>query len=324
MKRLSKFGRAVSLSLVVVFSLITAAGIGFGAEKFPSRAVVVVVPFTAGGPQDAGARVLAEYFAKELGVPVLVENHPDAGGVKGVLDVYKAKPDGYLLLSTLFPRTAQTEIVYKTPYKTLEMTYLAAFNQADQLVVVNSDSPYKTFKDLVEASKKKSLNCGLPGLGSLGHLNAMVLKKKLGMDFELVPFKGGAPQMMALLGGHVDFNCTDHLTTAAQGDKVRSLAITSEKRSPKFPNVPTFKELGLDIPVMVSLQGLTAPPGLPEEIRKVLSDALARAIKNPEFMKKMDQLGPAPIYMAGPEFKVAATASYKLVEEYKELFVEAK
>jgi putative tricarboxylic transport membrane protein len=150
----------------------------------------------------------------------------------------------------------------------------------------------------------------------------MVLKKKLGIDFELVPFKGGAPQMMALLGGHVDFNCTDHLTTAAQGDKVRSLAITSEKRSPKFPNVPTFKELGLDIPVMVSLQGLTAPPGLPEEIRKVLSDALARTIKNPEFMKKMDDLGPTPIYMAGPEFKAAAMASYKLVEEYKELFVE--
>jgi tripartite-type tricarboxylate transporter receptor subunit TctC len=177
---------------------------------------------------------------------------------------------------------------------------------------------------LVDASKKKSLNCGLPGMGSLAHLQAMVLKKKVGMDFEIVPFKGGAPNMMALLGGNVDFICIDDLTTSLQKDKVRSLGISSGKRSPKFPTVPTFKELGFDMPVMNSLQGITGPPNLPEDIRKVLSDAMERAIKNPEFIKKTDTLGPTPVYMAGPEFKAAGTASYKLVDEYKELFVEKK
>ena len=312
------------LGFLVVLGVFMAAGVSLGAEKFPSREIVVVVPFTAGGPQDLGARVATEFIQKELKVPVVVENRPEAGSVKGILDVYKAKPDGYLLLSTLFPRYSQTEIVYNTPYKILEMTYLAAFNQSDQLVVVNSASPYKTFKDLVDASKKKSLNCGLPGMGSLAHLQAMVLKKKVGMDFEIVPFKGGAPNMMALLGGNVDFICIDDLTTSLQKDKVRSLGISSDKRSPKFPTVPTFKELGFDMPVMNSLQGITGPPGLPEEIRKVLSDALERAIKNPEFMKKTEALGPTPVYMAGPEFKAAGTASYKLVEEYKDLFVEKK
>ncbi len=321
MKRRNGF---VLLSFLAVLSVLMVAGVGLGAEKFPSREIIVVVPFPAGGPQDLPARVVAEFLQKELKVPVVVDCRPEAGSIKGILDVYKAKPDGYLLLSTLFPRYSQTEIVYKTPYKILEMTYLAAFNQQDQLIVVTSASPYKTLKDLIEASKKKFLNCGLPGMGSLAHLNAMVLKKKAGFDFEIVPFKGGAPNMMALLGGNVDFICIDELTTSLQKDKVRGLGISSEKRSPKFPNVPTFKELGLDMPVLSALQGITGPPHLPEEIRKVLSDGLERTIKNPEFMKKIEALGPTPVYMAGPEFKAAGTASYKLVEEYKELFVETK
>jgi tripartite-type tricarboxylate transporter receptor subunit TctC len=130
--------------------------------------------------------------------------------------------------------------------------------------------------------------------------------------------------MMALLGGNVDVICVEDLTTSLQKEKVRPLGISSPKRSPKFPNVPTFQELGFDVPVMNSLQGITGPPGLPEEIRKVLSDALAKAIKNPELMKKIDALGANPIYMTGPEFSAAATTSYKLVEEYKDLFIETK
>ncbi len=324
MNRPKRMGKAVLLSVTVVFSVIMVAGVSPGAEKFPSREIVVVVPFTAGGPQDLPARVVTEFLQKELKVPVVVENRPEAGSIKGILDVYKAKPDGYLLLSTLFPRYSQTEIIYNTPYRILEMTYLAAFNQQDQLIVVTSASPYKTLKDLMEASKKKPLNCGLPGMGSLAHLNAMVLKKKAGFDFEVVPFKGNAPNMMALLGGNVDFVCIDELTTLLQKDKVRSLGISSEKRSPKFPNVPTFKELGLDMPVLSAIQGITGPPNLPEQTRKVLSDALEGVIKNPEFMKKIETLGPTPIYMTGPEFKAAGTASYKLVEEYKDLFIEKK
>ncbi len=312
------------LGILVVLGVFMAAGVGSGAEKFPSREIVIVVPFTAGGPQDLPARVVTEFLQKELKVPALVEDRPEAGSIKGILDVYKAKPDGYLLLSTLFPRYSQTEIVYNTPYRILEMTYLAAFNQQDQLIIVSSASPYKTLKDLIEAGKKKPLNCGLPGMGSLAHLNAMVLKKKAGFDFEVVPFKGNAPNMMALLGGNVDFACIDELTTLLQKDKVRSLGISSEKRSPKFPNVPTFKELGLDMPVLSAIQGITGPPNLPEQIRKVLSDALERVIKNPEFMKKIEALGPTPIYMTGPAFKAAGEASYKLVEEYKDLFIEKK
>src|SRR5512139_3712531 len=108
MKRRNGF---VLLGFLAALGVFMAAGDGSGAEKYTSREIVVVVPFTAGGPQDLGARVATEFIQKELKVPVVVENRPEAGSVKGILDVYKAKPDGYLLLSTLFPRYSQTEIV---------------------------------------------------------------------------------------------------------------------------------------------------------------------------------------------------------------------
>jgi tripartite-type tricarboxylate transporter receptor subunit TctC len=310
------------VGFLVVWGLLTMVGIGTAADRFPSREIIIVVPFPAGGPQDFGARVLAEYMnqTKELGVNVLVENRPEAGAVKGIMDVYKAKPDGHLLLSTLFPSFAQKEVVYKSPYKILDMTYLAAFNQSDQFVVVNATSPHKTFKDLVEASKKKSLNCGTSVIGSLSHLTALVVRKKTGINYEIVPFKGSGPNIMALLGDNVDLINVEDLTMSQQGDKVRPLGISSDKRSQKFPNVPTFKELGFDVPVMNSLQGISGPPGLPNDVIKVLTGVLDKAIHNPAFIKKINDAGAGPIYMNATEFKAAAKASYELIDEYKEIF----
>jgi tripartite-type tricarboxylate transporter receptor subunit TctC len=310
------------LGFLVVLSVLIGAGSCLAAEKFPSREIIIVVPFPAGGPQDFGARVLAEYMnlTKELGVNVLVENRPEAAAVKGILDVYKAKPDGYLLLSTLFPSFAQKEVVYNSPYKILDMTYLAAFNQSDQFVVVNSTSPYKTFKDLVEASKKKSLNCGTSVIGSLSHLTALVVKQKTGINYEIVPFKGSAPNIMALLGDNVDLINVEDLTLSQQGDKVRPLGISSDKRSPKFPSVPTFKELGFNVPVMNSLQGISGPPGLPDEVINTLTSVLNKAIHNPAFIKKINEAGAGPIYMNAAEFKAAAKSAYALIDEYKAVF----
>jgi tripartite-type tricarboxylate transporter receptor subunit TctC len=314
--------RAVWLAVLAVLGLLTLAGTGTAAERFPSREIIIVVPFPAGGPQDFGARVLAEFMnqTKDLGMNVLVENRPEAAAVKGIMDVYKAKPDGHLLLSTLFPSFAQKEVVYKSPYKILDMTYLAAFNESDQFVVVSAKSPYKTFKDLVEASKKKPLNCGTSVIGSLSHLTALVVKQKTGANYEIVPFKGSAPNIMALLGDNVDLINVEDLTMSQQGDKVRPLGISSDKRSPKFPNVPTFKELGFDVPVMSSLQGISGPPGLPADVVKTLTNVLNKAIHNPAFIKKINDVGAGPIYMNAAEFKAAAKASYALIDEYKAVF----
>lgn len=308
-------------------SLFIAGAESPAAEKFPSREITLVVQFAPGGSVDLTARALADQLKKELGIPVVVENRSEAGGVKGALDVYKAKPDGYLLLANLLPRNAQTEVIYKPPYKLLEMTSLAGFHKMYQLVAVQKDSPHKTLKDLIDVSKKKSLNAAITGMGSGSHLLAMILKRKLGMDLEVVPFKGSAPAITALLGGNADFAPTDILTAYLHKDKLRPLAVFSEKRLAKFPDVPTIKELGyvtVDPEAAVSTQGVSGPPGLRPETRNILSAALARAIKNPDLVERVEQMGPNILYLSGPEFHAVAQSSFKLVEEYKDIFQEQK
>ena len=310
------------LSLMVVVSVLLLAGVSSAAEKFPSREIVIVVTFSAGSSNDLSTRVLAEYLKKELGVPILVEARPEANGIKGVVDVYRAKPDGYTLLSNLVPRNPQMEIVYKTPYKILELTYLGAFQKQYILVAVRKESPYKTMKELFEASKTKPLNCSTPGQGSRSHQNAMILKKRVGIDLVAVPYKGSAPAMMALLSGSVDMTIVDDLVASQHEPKLRFLAIISEERFRKFPDVPTFKELGYEAPLGYSILGICGPPGLPENISKILSDALVKAIKNPEFISKLDKMGPTPIYMPGPQFRAETENFYKIVEAYKDILTE--
>jgi tripartite-type tricarboxylate transporter receptor subunit TctC len=318
--------KAAGLGLLAVFILLSMAPVGMAAEKFPSKEITIVVPYPAGGPPDLANRVLAEFLKKELGVPVIVENRVEANGVKGVIDIYRGKPDGYTLLGHNYNRTAYTELSGPTGYKILELTYMAAFMHQSSHLVVDKDSPVKSFNDLIAASKKKSLNCSILGQGSISHLLSIILKKEVGIDLEPVPFKGAPQAMMALLGGNVDVAIMDDLTLLGQAGKVRSLAIFSTERSKKFPEVPTFKELGKDFPTLASINGTSAPPGLPEPIRKTLSDALAKAIKNPEFIKKIDSMGPAPIYMTGAEFRSYAETNYKdlqrLVNKYKDILLQ--
>jgi tripartite-type tricarboxylate transporter receptor subunit TctC len=314
----------VVFGLVAALTMIGLTGVGVAAEKFPSKEISIIVPYAAGGPIDLATRVLAEYFQKDIGVPVVVENRAEAAGIEGVLYVYKAKPDGHTLLANIFPRNAMTEIFYNPPFKIMNMTYIAAYQTQDVLFAVRADSPYKTLKDLVAASKTKFITCSTPGQGSRSDMNVMLLKKVVGLNIDAVPFKGGGPAMLALLGGNVDSNTNDDLTILRQKGKVRALATFATRRSKRFPDVPTFKELGFDVPVLSSVQGPTGPPNMPKDIYQKLSDTFAKTIKNPEFMDKIDKLGPEPIYLPGPEFHAEAEVCFKVVEKYKDMFMEGE
>jgi tripartite-type tricarboxylate transporter receptor subunit TctC len=129
---------------------------------------------------------------------------------------------------------------------------------------------------------------------------------------------------MALLGGNVDMSVLDDLTVTRQIEKIRPLAIISKEPSSKFPGVPTLKELGYDIPVIPAMYGLCGPPGLPEGIQKYLSDVLAKAIKNPEYIRRIDEMGSEPIYLSRPEFHAEYESTYKLVEKNRDAFIEKK
>ena len=311
------------VALAVVGSLFSLHGTGFAAEKFPSREITIVVPFAPGGGVDLPTRVLAEYLKKEMNAPVVVENRAEAAGVKGVMDVYRAKPDGYTLLATLFPRIAQTEVAYKAPYKILEFTYLGVFQKQDEVLVVRKDSPYQSMSDLANASKKSALTCSISSPGGLADFFARLLMKT-GMGLKVVPFKGSAPAMMALIGGNADLNITEESVVLEQREKLRILGIFADERSPRFPGVPTFKELGYNMPVMYPLTGISGPPRLPKEVADVLSGALAKAIKNPEVMARIEKIGTIPVYMNGQQFRAVAESMYKAVSEHKDVFEEKK
>ncbi len=312
------------LILISLLSGLTLVQLGSGAEKFPSREIVIVNYQAAGGSLDMECRVLAEYLKKELGVPVVVENHTEGGGIKGIMDVYRARPDGYTLLPNLMPRNAQVEIAFSAPFKILELSYLIAFRSQEGIVFVSRESPYKTLKELQEASKKKSLNCSISGMGTVSHLNAMLVKKKAGVNLEVVPFKGSAPAMVALLGRNVDLSVLDSLTVLQQKDKIRPLAVFSDRRAKHFPDVPTIKELGYDVAIGSSVLGISGPPGLPEGVCRTLTDALVKVVRDPKFVSKIEGMGATPIHMTGAEFRALAESSYKFVMEYKELFIEKK
>jgi len=191
------------------------------------------------------------------------------------------------------------------------------------LLVVSKDSPYKSMGDLAKASQKKSLNCSISSVGGLAHLYAVILKKA-GVSLEVVPFKGSAPAMMALVGGNADFNVTEETVVIDQKEKLRILGIFADERSPRFPGIPTFKELGYSVPVMYPLTGICGPPHMPKEISTALSDALTRVIKNPEFITRIEKIGTMPLYMSGQQFRTAAESMYKVVVEYKDILEEKK
>jgi tripartite-type tricarboxylate transporter receptor subunit TctC len=308
------------LAALTLYGRVGAAAV---VEKFPTREVIMVVQFSPGGNTDVNARILAPYLQKELGVPVVVENRPEAGGVKAITDVYKAKPDGHTLLLNVFPQNAQKELLFDVPFKILEFTYLAGFTRSDMFISVAKDSPIKTLKELIESSKKRSLNVSVSQLGSSGHLNSMILKRRVGANLEVVPYPGEAQAATALLGGHVDLISSTDTTVWLQRERIRPLVVLSAKRTARFPDVPTLKELGYDI-VSDSQVGLSGPPSLPGGVQKVLSDALAKAIQNPELASKLQAAGSMLHYAPGSEFQAAAKAAYNLVVEYKDIFQEKK
>jgi tripartite-type tricarboxylate transporter receptor subunit TctC len=326
MRRMKGFSGSMLFGLMVVLIVLASAGASSSAEKFPSREIAIMAPTAPGGMFEMTGRVLAEYLRKELGVPVIIECRPEAAGIKGILDVFNAKPDGYMLFVNSDFRNALQGILLNPPYKILDSTYLGAYQGGSLQVSVSKGSPYKTLEDLKEASKKKSLNCSLAAIGSFGHWGAIILKKIVGVNLEVVPFKGGPQQMTAVLSGNVDLTVADDLATQQFIEKIRLLAITTENRSKKFPGVPTFKELGYDLPggAGETYQGLNGPPGLPEEVRKILSDALEKVVKNPEFIDKIEKMGMDPIYMPGPKQRIVAENFAKIAREYKDMFVEKK
>ena len=237
------------LSWITVISLVLSiVPMAHSQEKYPSRPIHLIVPMAAGGGTDRVARAIAEALKNFLPQPVLVENVAGAGSVTGMSKLHTSKPDGYTLgLASGY--MISTALQGMTKYPANDFTLIAAISQDTFTFSVPAESKYKTFKEIVEASKADpdKITLANAGTGALTHLASVAINQATGAQFRIVPFVGGAKELTALLGSHVDagiFSMSEVLGQTGQGGKIRNLAVLSQKRTPKLADVPTLSELG--------------------------------------------------------------------------------
>jgi len=302
MKKIKFFSFVITLFLVI--SLIVAA---HAQERYPVRPVYLIVPMTAGGGTDKVARAFAEALKNYFPQPVLVENLPGAGSAVGMSKLHASKPDGYTL-GVVGGYLITTSLQGMTKFPATDFTLIAGLSQDTFTFSVPADSKYKSLKEIIEASKAEpdKITLGNAGTGALTHLASVALNQNTGSKFRLVPFVGGAKELTALLGGHIDagiFSMSEVLGHSGPGGKVRTLAVFSEKRTPKLPESPSLLELGIKGIPEGPWQGIAAPKGLPEEIKKILIEAVRKAVNDLYWREFLEKFGYTERFLPDKDFE---------------------
>jgi tripartite-type tricarboxylate transporter receptor subunit TctC len=266
------------------------AGIGLSparaqdaAADYPAKAITIIVPFAAGGNTDVKTRLVAQQVSTLLGKPVIVDNKPGASGNIGIELLNKAAPDGYTIAMGSFGPLAVNPWVYpKVNFDPKTLVPIILLEKSPLVLVTPAAKPYKTVAEVVSAAKAKpgSLNIANAGPGGAHHLSAELFESAAGIDMVAVPYKGGGPASNALLAGEVDlmFEQTGAALPSIQAGKIRPLAVTSAKRLPALPDVPSFTELGLPQVAVSNWMGYVAPKGTPPAIVARLHAAFAKAM----------------------------------------------
>jgi len=269
------------------------------AQGYPERQISMVVPFSAGGPTDTVARLVAEKMSADLGQQIVVENVGGAGGTLGAGQVAKADPDGYTVLLHHIGMATSATLYRNLAYDTLNaFEYVGLVTEVPMVVVARKDfepADFKGFMEYVKANGDK-LTLANAGIGAASHLCGMLLMQSLGTPLVTVPYKGTGPAMTDLLGGQVDIMCdqTTNTTQQIQGGTIKAYAVTTPERLPLFPDLPTAKESGLDSLEFAIWHGIYTPKGTPAEVNERLSKALQAALADDGVIKAMAELGTAP------------------------------
>ena len=292
------------------------------AQAFPSKPITLIVPFPAGGVTDVQFRALAQIAAKELGQPIVVSNRPGATGSLGPAQMAQTSPpDGYTL-SVVSSAQFRMPHVSKVTWDPLrDFTWILGVTAYSFGVAVRTEAPWKTFADLVADAKANpgKLMMGTSGRGNVGHVTMERVSRITGMQMTLVPFKGAAEFMAALVGGHIDVVPDGGWGTMARAGRVRLLAMMTPNRLPSWPDVPTLKELGYDVSVLPMLL-IAGPRGMDPAVVKTLHDALRKSMSDPAFQKVLDNDNQAAIYMDADTIRKYAAERYeeerKIVAEF--------
>jgi tripartite-type tricarboxylate transporter receptor subunit TctC len=275
-------------------------------QDYPSHAVRVIVPLTAGGNVDIVARTVAEQIARTLGQPVVVENRPGASSLVGTQAVAKAAPDGYTLLAMANTFATVPLIVASPGYDPLkDFAGVTLTCLVPQVLIVNPSLAAHSVSGLIALAKSEpgKLTYGSSGNGGTGHMAAELFSRQAGIRMLHVPYKGNSQAIVDVIGGQIALMFDQVSTSAPQikAGKVRALAVTSLKRSPLLPEVPTVDESGLAGFEDITFNGLVAPAGTPRDVLERINRAVAAAVSEPELYKRFIERGIELKASASPE-----------------------
>ena len=289
---------------LLVFSFATGLA---QAQNYPSKPVRLIVPFAAGGSTDVIARILAPKLSEVWGQQVLVDNRPGGNTVIGTDIVAKSPPDGHVLLVTPAPFTVVPSVLTKLPYDPAkDFEPITLINTTPMGFVVHPGVPAKNLKELIALAKARpgQMNFGSSGSGGVPHLSGELLNTMAGLKIIHVPYKGNAPALADLVGGHVDmaFNGLTSVMAFIKSGRLRVLGLTSLTRTAALPEVPTFDEQGLKGFQAVAWNGLSGPARMPKEAVAKVADNVARIIKSPELAEQLKRDGSDPVGSTTAEF----------------------
>ncbi|HEV8518321.1 MAG TPA: tripartite tricarboxylate transporter substrate binding protein [Burkholderiales bacterium] len=298
---MNRFSASVTVALSF-FAVLTQAP-DARAQTFPAKAITLIVPFPAGGRTDLTARAIAEAMRDDLRQPIVVVNKPGASGVLGAKEVAAAAPDGYTLclFSTGF-LTAQYTLPTPTTVKEYELISLINFDPA--ALAASSMNGWTSLTQVITAgkAKPKSLRIGI-NPGNSAHIFAGAFVRAVGLDVLFVPFKGGSERATAIAGGHIDldFDIVAPMKPLLDAGKLRVLGVAAERRVDLYPQIPTFKEQGVDL-LVYSWHGIFAPKGTPAPVLATVDASLQRISRNAKFLANMEKLLLGVRYMNRQEF----------------------
>ena len=310
------------LRTVLAAGFALAASVGAQAQNFPARPVTLIVPWPAGGSTDVGMRALASAAEKHLGQSIVVENRPGGSGTLGPGQMAAtARPDGYTI--------AQIPItVFRFPFMTkttfdpsTDFTYIIGVSGYTFGVVVRDDAPWKRFQDLTADAKSNpgKINYGTPGAGTSLHITMEQIARQQGIKWTHVPFKGNAESMNALLGGHI------HVVADSSGwaqfvnaGRFRLLVTWGVARTKNWPDVPTLREIGIDM-VSNSPFGIAGPKGMDPKIVRILHDAFKKGLEEPSYAAAVANLDQELFYLSSEDYQNFAM---RQIEEARRFITE--